>query len=92
MTKLINEKRIDWDEHMSTILFSYRIAYKVATCYTPYQLIYDFHLLMPIEYVLLAISGDHIFAKPTRVLTARITELEKLQENILEAQNNVGAS
>jgi hypothetical protein len=47
---------------------------------------------MPIEYVLLAISGDHRFAKPAKILTARITELEKLQENILEAQNNVGAS
>jgi hypothetical protein len=29
-----NEK--DWDEHMFTILFSYKTAYKVATCYTPY--------------------------------------------------------
>jgi hypothetical protein len=31
LTKLVNEKKIDWDEHVSTILFSYRIAYKVAT-------------------------------------------------------------
>ncbi len=36
LTKLVNEKRIDWDKHLFTVLFSYRIAYKVATCYTPY--------------------------------------------------------
>jgi hypothetical protein len=47
---------------------------------------------MPIEYVILAISGDHRDAKPTKVLTTIIIKLEKLQENRLEAQNNVGAN
>jgi len=36
LTKLVNEKIINWDEHLSTILFSYKNAYKVAACYTPY--------------------------------------------------------
>ncbi len=36
LTKLINEKRTDWDEHTSTILFSYKTTYKVAIGYTPY--------------------------------------------------------
>jgi hypothetical protein len=45
---------------------------------------------MPTKYVLPTISGDHKDARPTKILIARITELEKLQDNILEAQNNVG--
>ncbi len=53
--------------------------------YTPYQLVYGLHPLMPIEYVLPAINGDHKNAKPTRILIARIIKLEKLQENRLEA-------
>jgi hypothetical protein len=57
----------------------------VAIGYTPYQLVYGLHPLMPIEYVILAIIGDHTDAKPTRILTAKIIELEKLQENKLEA-------
>jgi hypothetical protein len=61
-----------------TFLFSYRTTYKVATSYTPYQLIYGLHPLMPIEYVLLVISGDHIDAEPTIVLTTRIIKLKKL--------------
>jgi hypothetical protein len=58
LTKLVNENTIDWDEHLSIILFSYKIAYKVEIISTPYQLIYGLHLLMLIEYVLLTISGD----------------------------------
>jgi hypothetical protein len=40
--------------------------------------------------MLLVVNGDHKDAKPTKVLTARITELEKLHDNKLEVQNNVG--
>jgi hypothetical protein len=47
---------------------------------------------MLIEYVLLVISGDHKDVEPTKVLIAKITKLEKLQQNRLEVQNNVGAN
>jgi hypothetical protein len=47
---------------------------------------------MPSEYVLLIISGDHTDVEPTKMQVARITKLEKLQENKLEAQNNVGVN
>jgi hypothetical protein len=47
---------------------------------------------MPIEYVLPTINGDHRDVKPTKVQTAIIIEVEKLQENKLEAHNNVGAN
>jgi hypothetical protein len=78
---LVNEKKNDWDEHISIVLFLCRTTYKVVTCYTPYQLVYGLHPLMPTQYVLPAISGDHKDVKPIRVLIAKIIELEKLQEN-----------
>jgi hypothetical protein len=40
---------------------------------------------MPTKYVLLAISGDHKDAKLTKMLITKITKLEKLQANKLEA-------
>jgi hypothetical protein len=49
--------------------FSYRIVYKVAIGYTPYQLVYGLHPLTLIEYVLPTINGDHRNAEPTIVLT-----------------------
>jgi hypothetical protein len=36
LTTLVNENRIDWDEHLSTLLFSYKTTYKITTWYTPY--------------------------------------------------------
>jgi hypothetical protein len=67
--KLVNEKIIDWDEHLFTILF--RTTYKVATGYKPY--FYGLHPLMPIEYVMSIINGNHRDVEPTKVLIARIT-------------------
>ncbi len=43
LTKLVNENRNDWDEHLSTILFSYWTTYKVGTNHTPFQLVYGLH-------------------------------------------------
>jgi hypothetical protein len=45
-TKLVNENWSDWDEHMSTILFSYKTAFKVGTSHTPFQLVYKLHPLL----------------------------------------------
>jgi hypothetical protein len=38
------------------------------------------------------LMGDHRDVESTKVLATRITLLEKLQENRLEAHNNVGAN
>jgi hypothetical protein len=34
------------------VLFSYKTTYKVSTRYTPYQLVYGLHPLMPTEYII----------------------------------------
>jgi len=80
LTKLINGNRIDWDEHLLTVLFSYKITYKVTTRYTPYQLMYELHPLMFIEYIMPIVSGNHRDNTSMRVLINRISKLEKLQE------------
>jgi hypothetical protein len=51
LIKLVNDNKTNWDEHLPTVLFSYKITYKVAIGYTPYQLVYELHPLMPIEYI-----------------------------------------
>jgi hypothetical protein len=62
------------------MLFSYRFSCKVATRYTPYQLVYRLHPLMPIEYIVVIASGNEKDNTLVKVLTRRITKLEKLQE------------
>jgi hypothetical protein len=60
-------------------------SYKVATRYTPYQLMYRLHPLMCIEYIVLVAGGDERDNTLTRVLTNRIIELKKLKEAIMQA-------
>jgi hypothetical protein len=60
------------------MLFSYKIAYKVATRYTPYQLLYGLHPLMPIEYIVLIDGGNEKGNTLVKFVISRITKLEKL--------------
>jgi hypothetical protein len=78
LTKLDNENRTKWDEHLSIVLFSYKITYKVTKCYTPYQLVYRLHPLMPIEYIVPLASGNERENTSMKVLISKIRELEKL--------------
>jgi hypothetical protein len=58
LTKLVSENRTNWDEHLSIVLFSYKAAYKVATRYTPYQLMYGLHPLMSTKYIVPIVGGN----------------------------------
>jgi len=48
------------------------------TGYTPYQLVYGLHPLMPTKYKMLVVGGNERDNTSVRVLTSRITKLEKL--------------
>ncbi len=65
---------------MSTMLFSYIITYKITTRYTPYQLVYGLHPLMPTKYIVLVACGDERDNTLVRVLTSKIIEFKKLQK------------
>ncbi len=67
LTKLVSQNITYWDEHLSTMLFSYRTAYKVVVWYTPYQLVYGLHPLMPTKYIVLVVGGNEKDNTPMRV-------------------------
>ncbi len=60
------------------MLFLYITAYKVVTRYTPYQLVYGLHSIMPIEYIILIVGGNERKSIAMRVLTTKIIELKML--------------
>jgi hypothetical protein len=59
------------------MLFSYKTTYKVTTRYTPYQLVYGSHPLMPIKYIMPIAGGNERDSTSMRVLTSKIIKLEK---------------
>jgi hypothetical protein len=50
LTKLVNEKHNDWDEHLGIILYVYCTTFKVSTSHAPFQMFFSFHPIMPMEY------------------------------------------
>ncbi len=53
--------------------------------YTPYQLVYGLHPLMPIDYIVPVFGGDEKDSTPVRVLISIIIELKKLQETKMQS-------
>lgn len=91
LTKLVNNKRTDWDKHLPAVLFSYRTAFKMTTRYTPFQLVYGLHPLMPTEFLVPTKRTNlDIEYTSTRVLTARIADLEQMDTIRHDAQVVVG--
>jgi hypothetical protein len=78
LTKLINKNKTYWDEHLFTMLFSYIITYKIATRYTPYQLVYGLHPLTSTKYIVPIVGGNEKGSTPVRVLISRVIKLEKM--------------
>ncbi len=81
LTKLVKENRTGWDEHLFIMLFSYKTTYKVATRYTPYQLMYGLHPLMFIEYIVPIAGGNERDSTLMKVLTTKSIELEKVAKS-----------
>ncbi len=55
------------------MLFSYKIAYKVTIGYTPYQLVYGLHPLMPTKYIIPITSGNERDNTLVKISTSIIT-------------------
>jgi len=90
LTKPISENKKNWDEHLFTMLFSYKIANKLATWYIPYQLVHGLHPLMSIEYIVLVVGGNETNNIPMKVFINRIIKLEKLQDVRMYAIKIIG--
>jgi hypothetical protein len=73
LTKLVSENKTNWDEHLSIVLFSYRTIYKIAPWYTPYQLMYGLHPLMPTKYIVPIVGGNEKDSTLVKVLTSKFT-------------------
>ncbi len=51
---------------------------------------YGLYPLMPTEYIIPVVGGDERDNTPVRVLTSKITKLEKLQEAKMQAIETAG--
>jgi hypothetical protein len=71
------------------VFFIHNNLNKVATWYTPYELFYESHPLMPTKYVMSTFSGDHMDANHVKVFTNRLTKLKKLLNDKLQVEDTI---
>ena len=51
LTKIVGQSRTDWEHKLSSALWAYRIAYKMAVGATPFELVYGLNAILPIEFL-----------------------------------------
>ena len=61
LSKLVNEKCNDWDEHLQGALFSYRTAPHSSTKISPYEAVFGKKARMPIDPTIHAEVGNSVF-------------------------------
>ena len=81
LTKTNSGVGSDWDTKLFTALWAYRIAYKVPTNATPFQLVYGPEAILPIELEVssLRITVDYRL-EDVESLQFHLSQLEKLDE------------
>lgn len=81
----------DWDTKLIDVLWPYRIAYKITTKFTHFQLVYGQEGILPIELKILSlrIVINEGFGE-TESLEARINLLKMLDE--IESQANLNTT
>jgi transposase InsO family protein len=77
LTKTTAGSVTDWDDKLWSALWVYRIAYKVTTQFTPFQLVYGQEAILPIE---LELSSLRI------AIDNRLGDLESLQAHLLQLE------
>ncbi len=78
LTKLVNNNRNDYDEHLSTILFSNQTTYKVGTGHNSFQLVYGLHPLFLTSYLFPFKLGENKDPQHVKILINQLFKLEKL--------------
>lgn len=58
LSKLVNEEQNDWDVHLETILFAYRVSTQKSTGYSPFYMMFHRHPRLPIDAELQQSSVD----------------------------------
>ena len=90
LAKVINNEQTNWDEKIDTVLMGYRASRQASTKHSPYFMLYQQEMRLPIDTELLApdndgedVDSDSIIEN---LLQSRVKVFSKAKVNIDEAQ------
>ena len=92
LTKIVNESQTDWDEKIDTVLMAYRSSQQSSTKYSPYFMLFQQRMRLPIDNEIMPIDqlrGDDttsIDQEIDQLMDVRSKVFKSAELNILSAQ------
>jgi hypothetical protein len=89
--KVVNEKADDWDSHLASVIFGYRVNIQASTKMSPFELMYGVKARLPLD-----LKGDVPEVgedEQTEAVNQRMVDLgQRLKEKREEARVNIQAA
>ena len=86
VVKYINTEQDDWDEHIESVLFSYRTSVHASTKFTPFYLMYGREAVLPVQLQLIDHNQDGSVVDELHVendtVQSYATQLEKIKKEL----------
>ena len=52
LTKIVGDKRSDWELKLHAALWAYRVAYKTLIAMTPFNMVFSLNAILPMEFLI----------------------------------------
>ncbi len=95
LAKVVNEDHSNWDEKIDTVLMAYRVSKQASTKHSPYYMLYQKPMQLPIDAELFQHDGEHDEeAEEENVDIDEIIDnlLERRQQAFSKAKENIDAA
>jgi len=86
LKKMVSRSRRDWHERLLDALWVYRTTVRIATSWTPYNLVFGSEVVLPLKVQLDSLRVAMQFIDPNENAQVRLAELEVLDEQRLMTQ------
>ena len=83
LTKIVNDKRSDWELKLYATLWAYRVAYKTSIGTTPFNMVFGLDAILPMEFMIPIFCLAKELNLNGNQLLEGLEDLEKLDKTCL---------
>ena len=85
LTKIVGTTKTDWELKLHSAVWAYRVAFKTSIGTTPFNMVFGLDAILPLEFLVPTLRVAKELEWTGHELSARVEELEKLDETRLAA-------
>ena len=91
LTKIVSDKRSDWELKLHATLLAYRVAYKTSIGTMPFNMVFGLDAILPMEFLIPTLRVAKELNWTGHELLERLEDLAKLDETRLAAVHGIYA-